>query len=56
MQLTFKSSVAKPPHTLSWYQLRELDGNNIGNEGCIYVSKAQWNKLHILYIGIFFSN
>ncbi len=48
MQLSIEGSVEQPPHTQPRYQLGYLDNNKIGDEGCIYLSKTQWNNLHTL--------
>lgn len=56
MQSACKGAVAKPPHTLSRYHFCYLDGNNIGDEGCSHLSKAQWPKLYTFYLGIFCAN
>ena len=34
------------------YELCELGNNKIGDNGCKYLSQAQWNNLQLLYLSI----
>ena len=52
MQLSFSVEVEQPPRTLPKYQLWNLDSNNIGAEGCSYLSQSKWNNLQELYLSI----
>ena len=44
--------VVQPPNPLSKYQLRYLDNNDIGAEGCKYLSQPKWNNLQTLNLCI----
>ena len=52
MQISIAVELEQPPNTLPEYQLWYLDSNNIGAEGCKYLSQSKWNNLQKLYLGI----
>ena len=52
MQISFSAEVEQPPNTQSVYQLRYLDNNNIGAQGCRHLCQSKWNKLQTLNLGI----
>ena len=52
MQLSIAVEVEQPPITQLMYQLLYLGDNNIGDEGCKYLSQSKWNNLQTLYLGI----
>ena len=52
MQLSIAFEVEQPPKTQLMYQLWYLESNNIGAEGCKYLSQSKWNNLQTLYLGI----
>ena len=52
MQLSIEVELEKPPNTQPGYQLWYLGGNNIGADGCNYLSKSNWNNLQTLDLGI----
>ena len=52
MQLSIEVELEQPPNTRPMYQLWYLDYNNIGAEGCRYLSQSKWNNLQILNLGI----
>ena len=52
MQLSFSVEVEQPPNTQLMYQLWNLDVNNIGAEGCSYLSQSKWNNIQKLNLCI----
>ena len=52
MQLSIEVELEKPPNTQPEYQLWYLDSNNIGDKGCNYLSKSNWNNLQTLELRI----
>ena len=52
MQISVSVKVGPSPNTQPKYQLWYLGSNNIGAEGCIYLSQSKWNNLQILNLGI----
>ena len=52
MQISITVEVEQPPNTQPMYQLWYLDSNNIGDEGCKYLSQSKWNNLQKLDLGI----
>ena len=52
MQLYIAVEVEQPPNTQLMYQLWYLGNNNIGAEGCKYLSQSKWNNLQTLNLCI----
>ena len=52
MQLSIELELEQPPNTQPMYQLWYLGNNNIGDKGCDYLSKSNWNNLQTLNLCI----
>ena len=52
MQISIAVEVEQPPNTQPRYQLWYLVSNEIGDEGCKYLSQSNWNNLQTLYLCI----
>ena len=52
MQTSFESPVDQPLIPQLMFQLFYLEFNNIGGEGCMHMSKAQWTNLQKLKLCI----
>ena len=52
MQLSIEVELEQPPNTRPMYQLWYLGGNNIGADGCNYLSKSNWKNLQTLNLSI----
>ena len=52
MQLSIEVELEQPPNTRTMYQLWYLEYNDIGAEGCNYLSKSNWNNLQKLDLRI----
>ena len=55
MQISIAGEVEQPPLTRPEYQLWYLVNNNIGAEGCKYLSQSNWNNLQTLGLRISYS-
>ena len=55
MPPSFLVGVEQPANTRPMYQLWYLVGNNIGDEGCRYLSISLWNTLQTLNLRISYS-
>ena len=52
MQISIAVELEQPPNTQPMYQLWYLDDNEIGAEGCKYLSQSKWNNLQTLDLRI----
>ena len=55
MQTFIESILDQYQRSQTWYHLNYLGSNNIGDEGCRYLSKTEWNNLHRLDLCIIYN-
>jgi hypothetical protein len=52
MQVSHPSINAEPIITLIMYYLHHKAHNPLGNEGVLHLSKGEWIKIKVIYLGI----
>ena len=55
MQISIAVEVEQPTNTQPRYKLWYIGDNNIGAEGCKYLSHSKWNNLQTLDLCISYS-